>query len=121
MKAIRVHEFGTPDVLLLEDVPDPQPALGQVVVRVAAVGVNPVEAYVRAGGYAGAPAVPYTPGTDAAGTVVAVGKPSDKPGSIARNQPAGGRRQAAAATRRRPGSPAPVSTSPARSAAPMPS
>jgi NADPH2:quinone reductase len=88
MKAIRVHEFGTPEVLRLEDAPDPQPVVGQVVVRVAAVGVNPVEAYVRAGGYAGAPAVPYIPGTDAAGTVVTVGEPSDGTGSSVRTQPA---------------------------------
>ncbi len=72
MKAIRVHEFGGPEVLKLEDVPDPQPGPGQVVVRVHAAGVNPVEAYVRTGTYAFKPNLPYTPGNDAAGTVLKV-------------------------------------------------
>lgn len=73
MKAIRVHEFGGPDVLRLEEAPDLQPGTGQVVVRVYAAGVNPVETYIRAGGYAIKPPLPYTPGTDAAGVVEAVG------------------------------------------------
>jgi NADPH:quinone reductase len=72
MKAIRVNETGEPDVMRLEDVPDPRPADGQVVVRVRAVGINPVETYIRSGRYA-LPALPYTPGTDAAGIVAAVG------------------------------------------------
>jgi NADPH:quinone reductase-like Zn-dependent oxidoreductase len=46
MKAIRIHTFGEPEVMQLEEVPDPQPGLGQVVVRVHAVGVNPVETYI---------------------------------------------------------------------------
>jgi NADPH:quinone reductase len=84
MKAIRVHEFGGPEVLGLEDVPDLQPGKGQVVVQVRAVGVNPVEAYVRTGTYAMKPALPYTPGADAAGIVKSVGegvtavKPGDR-------------------------------------------
>ncbi|HTW23809.1 MAG TPA: NADPH:quinone reductase [Candidatus Baltobacteraceae bacterium] len=84
MKAIRVHQFGGPEVLKLEDVPDPKPAAGQVVVRVRAAGVNPVEAYVRAGAYAKLPSLPYTPGSDAGGTVESVGpnvsrfKPGDR-------------------------------------------
>jgi NADPH:quinone reductase len=49
MKAIRVHEFGEPDVMRLEEVPDLTPGPGQVVVRVHAVGINPVDAYIRAG------------------------------------------------------------------------
>ncbi len=72
MKAIRVHEFGDPAVMKLEDVPDPRPGAGEVVVRVEAIGVNPVEAYIRAGGY-GPKTFPFTPGTDAAGTVESVG------------------------------------------------
>ncbi len=72
MKAIRVHEFGGPEVLKLEDVPDLQPGPSQVVVRVHAAGVNPVEAYVRTGTYAFKPNLPYTPGNDAAGTVLKV-------------------------------------------------
>ena len=73
MKAIRVHEFGGPEVMKLEKVPDLVPGLGQVVVRVHAVGVNPVESYVRTGTYAMKPNLPYTPGFDAAGVVAAVG------------------------------------------------
>lgn len=74
MKAIRVHEFGGPEVMKLEEVPDLKPGSGQVVVRVHAAGVNPVEAYIRAGTYAFKPNLPYTPGNDAGGTVVAVGE-----------------------------------------------
>lgn len=73
MRAIRVREFGGPDVLRLEETPDPVPGPGQVLVRVHAVGVNPVETYVRAGTYGKLPALPFTPGTDAAGVVEAVG------------------------------------------------
>lgn len=72
MRAIRVHEFGEPSVLKLEEVPDPTPAAGQVVVRLHAVGVNPVETYIRQGIY-GPRQFPYTPGTDGAGVVEAVG------------------------------------------------
>jgi len=73
VKAIRVHQFGGPEVLKLEEVPDPQSGPGQVVVRVHAAGVNPVEAYIRTGTYAAKPNLPYTPGSDAGGVVVAVG------------------------------------------------
>ena len=72
MQAIRIHEFGEPEVLKLEEVPEPKPGPGQVLVKVHAVGVNPYEAYMRAGAYA-APPLPYTPGHDAAGVVEAVG------------------------------------------------
>ncbi len=74
MKAIRVHEFGQPEVMKLEDVPDPLPGPGQVVVRVHAAGVNPVETYIRSGSYANKPALPYTPGGDAAGVIAVVGE-----------------------------------------------
>ena len=73
MKAIRVHEFGPPEVMKLEVVPDPLPGTGQVVVQVHAAGVNPVETYIRSGSYANKPALPYTPGGDAAGVIAAVG------------------------------------------------
>jgi NADPH2:quinone reductase len=73
MKAVRIHGFGGPEVLKLEDVPDPQPGPGQVLIRVAAVGVNPVDTYIRAGQYGPKP-FPYTPGTDVAGTVESVGE-----------------------------------------------
>ena len=67
MRAVRVHEFGDPDVLVLEEVPRPEPVEGEVLVRMQAAGVNPVETYVRAGAYRELPALPYTPGGDGAG------------------------------------------------------
>jgi NADPH:quinone reductase len=73
MRAIRVSEFGGPEVLRLQEVPDPAPDTGQVLVRVKAAGVNPVDTYIRAGAYARKPNLPYTPGTDAAGVVEVVG------------------------------------------------
>jgi NADPH2:quinone reductase len=73
MKAIVVHEFGGPEVLKLEEIPTPKPAAGQVLVRVQAVGVNPYDTYMRAGTYAVKPPLPYTPGSDGAGVIEAVG------------------------------------------------
>jgi NADPH2:quinone reductase len=73
MKAIRVHKTGGPEVLQIDEVPDPTPGEGQVVVRLHAVGVNPVDTYIRAGAYARVPTLPYVPGTDGAGVVKAVG------------------------------------------------
>ena len=74
MKAIRIHEFGPPEVMKWEEVPDPRPGAQQVVVRVGAVGVNPVETYIRSGAYPRLPVPPFTPGNDAAGAVEAVGE-----------------------------------------------
>jgi len=73
MKAIRVEKFGDPEVQQLADVPELIPNSGQVVVRVEAAGVNPVETYIRSGSYANKPTLPYTPGSDAAGVVIRVG------------------------------------------------
>jgi NADPH:quinone reductase len=73
MKAIRVEKFGEPEVMQLVDVPEPQPVVNQVLVRVRAIGVNPVDTYIRSGNYARKPALPYTPGSDAAGEIEAVG------------------------------------------------
>jgi NADPH2:quinone reductase len=73
MRAISVASFGGPDVLQLVDLPLPDPGPDQVRVRVHAAGVNPVEAYVRTGTYARKPALPYTPGSDGAGVIEAVG------------------------------------------------
>jgi NADPH2:quinone reductase len=73
MKAIRVSEFGGPEVLKVQDVPDPKPDSGQVLIRVKAVGVNPVDTYIRSGTYWRKPNLPYTPGTDAAGVVEGAG------------------------------------------------
>ena len=84
MKAIRVHEFGGPEQLKLDEVPTPKPAAGQVLVKVHAAGVNPYDTYMRAGSYPVKPALPYTPGSDAAGIVESVGegvtkvKPGDR-------------------------------------------
>jgi NADPH2:quinone reductase len=82
MKAIVVHEFGGPEVLKLEEIPTPRPAAGQVLVRIHAAGVNPYDTYMRNGTYAIKPPLPYTPGSDGAGTVEAVGEGVDnvKPG-----------------------------------------
>ena len=73
MKAIVVHEFGGPEVLKFEEVPTPKPAAGQVLVRVHGAGVNPYDTYMRAGTYAVKPPLPYTPGSDGAGVIEAVG------------------------------------------------
>ena len=73
MKAIRVNEFGPPEVMHLEEVPDPSPGAGQVVVKVAAAGVNPVDTYIRSGVYRPDLKLPYTPGQDGAGVISAVG------------------------------------------------
>jgi NADPH:quinone reductase len=84
MKAIQVHEFGGPEVLQLRDIPTPKPEAGQILVKVHAIGVNPYDTYMRSGTYAIKPPLPYTPGSDAAGTIEAVGtgvtkvKPGDR-------------------------------------------
>jgi NADPH2:quinone reductase len=84
MKAIRVHEFGGPEKLVLEEVPDLTPGAGEVVVDVHAAGVNPVDTYIRTGTYAMKPQLPYTPGADGAGIVRSTGqgvttvKPGDR-------------------------------------------
>lgn len=84
MKAIRIHEFGGPDVLQLDDVADPVPGPGEAVFNVQAVGVNPVDTYMRSGTHRVKPDLPYIPGGDAAGEVSAVGdgvtafKPGDR-------------------------------------------
>jgi len=72
MKTIRVHAFGGPEVLALEDVPRPEAGPGLVLVRVKAVGVNPVDVTIRNGAYKNV-VPPYIPGSDAAGVVEAAG------------------------------------------------
>ncbi|HUQ88532.1 MAG TPA: NADPH:quinone reductase [Vicinamibacterales bacterium] len=74
MQAILAREFGGPEVLKLEDVPDPKAGKGQVRVRIHAIGVNPYETYMRAGAYAIKPELPYIPGADAAGVIDQAGE-----------------------------------------------
>jgi len=74
MKAIVVRELGAPEVMKIEDVQMPQPSGNQVLVKIHAAGVNPVETYIRSGSYAGKPDLPYTPGKDAAGAVESIGE-----------------------------------------------
>ncbi len=73
MKAILVKEFGGPEVMKLEEVPDLIPGRHQVLVRLEAAGVNPVDAYMFSGNYPRKPVLPATPGMDGAGVVAAVG------------------------------------------------
>lgn len=73
MKAIVVSEFGGPEVLVLKEKPDPTPEEGQVLVRIKAAGINPVDTYQRAGGQGYNRPRPFTPGIDGAGTVEAIG------------------------------------------------
>jgi NADPH2:quinone reductase len=73
MKAIRVSEYGGPSVLKLEEVPTPPPGANQVLVRVHAAGINPVDTYLRSNTDNRGPKLPYTPGADAGGVVEAVG------------------------------------------------
>ncbi|MDH3530874.1 MAG: NADPH:quinone reductase, partial [Acidobacteriota bacterium] len=73
MKAIVVREYGDENVLKLEEVPEPVPTAGQILVDIKVAGVNPVDTYVRAGNHPTAPPLPFTPGKDAAGVIAAVG------------------------------------------------
>ena len=74
MRAVRVHHFGDPEVLRLDEVADLRPpGEGEVLVRLRAAGVNPVDTYMRSGQYSALPPLPYTPGSDGAGVVEAVG------------------------------------------------
>lgn len=74
MNAIRVSQFGGPEVLRLETVPDPVAGDGQLLVRLYAAGVNPVDTYIRSGAYGKLPSLPYTPGIEGAGVLVATGQ-----------------------------------------------
>lgn len=74
MKAIVVDNFGGPEVLTLKELPKPDLADDQVLVKIEFAGVNPVDCYIRSGTYASLPPAGYTPGMDGAGTVEAVGK-----------------------------------------------
>ena len=71
MKAVRVHEFGGPEALVYEEVPDPAPGEGEALVKIGASGINYIDVYYRTGQYPADP--PFTSGQEAAGTVEAVG------------------------------------------------
>ncbi|MFB3072192.1 MAG: quinone oxidoreductase [bacterium] len=71
MRAIRVHEYGGPEVFKLEEITLPEPGGGEALVTVEAAGVNFIDVYHRTGLYPGA--LPFTPGMEAAGVVEAVG------------------------------------------------
>ncbi|RZH66584.1 NADPH:quinone reductase [Natrinema altunense] len=72
MRAVRLHEHGDADVLQVEEVDRPEPAADELLLEVAAAGVNPVDTYFRDGSYTPVD-VPFTPGVDVAGTVVETG------------------------------------------------
>lgn len=73
MKAVFVESFGGPEVLQVREVPDLVPAHDQVLVRLHATGINPVDTYIRSGAYGRLPELPYTPGFDGAGVIQACG------------------------------------------------
>jgi NADPH2:quinone reductase len=82
-KAIRIHNYGGPEVMAYEDVPTPQPKAGEVLIRQTAIGLNFIDVYHRTGLYPAA-SMPFTPGSEGAGEVLAVGegvaefKPGDR-------------------------------------------
>lgn len=84
MKAIVVREFGNPETMKIEDIAVPEPSAGEILIKVEAIGVNPVDTYIRNGIYPLLPQLPYTPGMDSSGTVEKVGegvtdfKPGDR-------------------------------------------
>jgi len=73
MKAVRIHRFGPPEVVVIEDVPVPSPGPREVLVRVAAAGVAPWDALIREGKSKVSPQPPLTLGSDLSGVVAAVG------------------------------------------------
>jgi NADPH:quinone reductase len=79
MRVVQVHENGGPEVLRVVDVDEPEPGPGELLVEVAATGVNYIDTYQRSGVYARS--LPYVPGSEVAGTVVALGPDvGDEPG-----------------------------------------
>jgi NADPH2:quinone reductase len=72
MRAIRVHEFGGPEAMKLDTVDDPRPGPGEALVRLDAAGMNFIDVYFRKGLYK--TALPFTPGSEGGGTVVALGE-----------------------------------------------
>ncbi len=73
MKAIQVHTFGPPEVMQYEEIAELHPVQNQIKIAVKAIGVNPVDTYIRAGIYPIKPDLPYTPGKDASGIITEIG------------------------------------------------
>ncbi|PNU21306.1 NADPH:quinone reductase [Geothermobacter hydrogeniphilus] len=73
MRAVLVNSFGEPETMRIGEVETRQPQAGEILVKIAAAGVNPVDTYIRAGGYPVLPQPPYVPGFDAAGIIESVG------------------------------------------------
>ena len=74
MKAAFIEQTGGPENIIYGDLPDPSPGAGEVLVRVGAASVNPIDTYVRGGLVAAELPVPFVVGSDFAGTVEAVGE-----------------------------------------------
>ncbi|MBS1792827.1 MAG: quinone oxidoreductase [Acidobacteria bacterium] len=74
MKAIRVHELGEADVMTLEEIDKPVPNADEVLIKVAAAGINYADTMMRSGNYLTKPPLPFTLGYEAAGTIEAVGE-----------------------------------------------
>lgn len=74
MRAIQVKEFGGPEAMRLVELPDPVPTGDQILIKLETIGVNPVDTYLRSGKYPKLPPLPYTPGSDGAGTKVKTGE-----------------------------------------------
>ncbi|WP_192256162.1 quinone oxidoreductase family protein [Mesorhizobium silamurunense] len=77
MKAVQFSRFGGPEVLQVVDIPEPSAGAGEVLVKVAAAGINFFEVLMRADRYAVTPSLPMFPGVEAAGTIEAVGEGVD--------------------------------------------
>lgn len=73
MKAVVIHEFSEPELLRVEEIPDPIPAEGEVLIGVTHAGINFPDMLVMTGKYQNLPQRPFVPGKDAAGTILAVG------------------------------------------------
>src|SRR5271165_7071629 len=75
MKAVRIHEYGGPEVLKFEDAPRPRPAACEVLIRVHAAAVNPVDSNIREGHFKDriTYSLPFIPGWDVSGTLEATG------------------------------------------------
>ncbi len=74
MRAVQFHQFGGPEVLVVTDLPKPEPGPGQVLIRVAAAGINFADTQMRQATYAMLPELPCVLGIEVAGTVEALGE-----------------------------------------------